>query len=216
MVQSFELERDERGLRIKGFDHAVAFVALDDTPQVRRFRHLLLHRYDLTLAHDWLMQLVNVEHDDVLRQALWHASLVHFYKCFSASADRVTLSPGKIYGTTCDKWGPRDAFDLYKRLRNRHVVHDENGFSQALAGAIVGPEGGPNVLQVAATVMTAQTADRESFINLGQLVMMAIEYVEGQVDEIGAALEAELNAAPRATVLARPEVTYTAPGVDDI
>lgn len=206
------ITRRDDGLHIEGYPDAVAFVQVGGR-KAKRLGHLALHGSDLKLALDFAQCLLNEEHDDVVETALWHAAIVHFCKCFGTSASRARLSPDKIFPSG----EARDAYAYLDRLRNRHLVHDENDYSQALTGAVIGPESrASNVQDVLALSIVGKTLEPGMAQNLINLVMLALRYVEEQVDQITTVIVAELEAEPRETLLRRPLVSFHVPTADEV
>ncbi|MCW2672713.1 MAG: hypothetical protein JWP14_1302 [Frankiales bacterium] len=211
-MESYGISRGDMGLHIDGFPDAVAFVEIHG-PKAKRLGHLALHLADLHLADSFAHRLLDDDHDDVLQTALWHAAIVHFCKCFGSSNGRGSLSSDKIFPSG----DPRDAYVYFDRLRDRHLVHDENDYSKALTGAVVGPSTQPyNVERVLALAVTGRTFERGVAQNLVNLIAIAVEYIEEQIESLSTLLTAELEAEGRDALLARSPVSLRVPTLDDV
>lgn len=134
-MEHYSCTRTEGGLHVEGFPDAVKLIKLDDH-KARRVADLLLHQHDLEFA-DACLEAINKAPVDppTIREALWRCAIVHFVKCFGSSAARFQLNREKIY-----KNEPPEAmqsFEYFKHLRDKHVVHDANSYSQSIPGAVL-------------------------------------------------------------------------------
>lgn len=206
------ITRRDDGLHIEGYPDAVAFVQVDG-PKAKRLGHLALHGSDLRLALSFTQSLLDERHDDLVATALWHAAIVHFCKCFGRSASRAQLSPDKVFPSG----DAREAYRYFDRLRDRHLVHDENDYSQAITGAVIGPEStAPNIQDVLALAISGRTFEPGVAQNLVNLAVLALRYVDDQIQQITRALAGELEAEGRENLLRRPPVSFRVPTTDDL
>ena len=134
-MESHPISQRESGLHIEGFPDAVKVLAIKG-PRAKRLSDLALHRADLDFAEECLDAInVTPEEPRVLREALWRSAILHFLKCFGDAGARFQLSAERILKGTPPEAAM--AFDYFKGLRNKHIVHDENSCSQSIPGAIL-------------------------------------------------------------------------------
>ena len=70
----------------------------------------------------------------LVRQGLWRSAVEHCMKCFSSSEARSKLNPKKVF-----KGDPEalEIHEYFRNLRNKHIAHDENAYSQCIPGAVL-------------------------------------------------------------------------------
>lgn len=170
--------------------------------KAKRLIDLELHRIDLIFVQNCIDELTHkFVQPSVVSEALWTAALVKFFKCFGVNAARFQLSPKTVFKTD----GP-DAlvsFDTLQTLRNKTMVHDENGFMEGRVGALVVPSGEIKVKDVVSLAFVGQTLDAENFSNFSLLVKCATNWVQGDLEKRRQSLITELNQETLATLLAR-------------
>jgi len=201
------------GWRIEGFPDAVKVAAIKG-PSALKLAHYVLHLQDLQFAHECVVTLRdNPPQAPIVREALWHSAIIHYVKCFGKNNSRSMLPRAKIY----DAGPSRVAFNYFHDLRNKHVAHDENAYSQALPGAIIAAEGKSyKIEKIVCTGFTAQTLVEANITNLCSLIEVALSWIEHQIDEICAELTKELEAEDYSALLSRPDMTYRAPTLDEL
>lgn len=214
-VEHLSLERTEQGFRLVGFPDAERLVRLDPGDE-KAMADLHLHRVDLDRTQRCLECLFEGPVEELVAEALWTTALVGFFKCFMHSASREKLVFEDVYAGQEDI--VRVVFDYLKALRNKHVVHDENAWNDALPGAVVNKEGvEPKIAQVVCTTIVGSHMEDGNLSNLKKLNELALAYTEARVDELGDQITARLEQLTHAELLAREEPpSYRVATADDI
>jgi hypothetical protein len=143
-------------------------------------------------------------------RALWQAALGSTMKCFQHSNSRSQmLDAAAIFGS--DTTLPlRATFDLLKKLRNKHVLHDENDWMQPIPLAIVAaPAHQPVVSDIDCMVM--EGTDTAHIGQLGMVVDAALAWVNQEMDSQVAVIRADLSARDYADLIALPPPTGNTP-----
>jgi hypothetical protein len=212
-MEHFPIRQTDSGLHIDGVPDAVKAIRLEG-PKARRLSHLFLHQADLNFVLDCLAEINNVE-NWTLKTALWHSAIVRFIKCFVSNGARSSrLIETKIY---TNKRGAREAFGFFKKLRDKHIVHDENSFSQCIpCAAINGGNKSYKVEKILALSVLGQSLDQATYQNLHALASDAITWVNKQIDELFNLLTTELEAESYSALIARDAVTLDGPSLGDI
>jgi hypothetical protein len=178
--------------------------------------NLALHRTDLSRAHECLVELQSnypVPEGTwmgTVARALFNAALGSTMKCFQHSDSRTEkLDATTIVGA--DTSDPvRAAFDLLKKLRNKHVLHDENDWMQAIPLAIVAQPGyAPVVSDIDCLVMEGN--DTAHIGQLAEVVDVALAWVNKKMDAQTEVIRADLSARSYAELNALPEPSGTVP-----
>ncbi|MGB1561947.1 MAG: hypothetical protein ACPHN2_10635 [Sinimarinibacterium flocculans] len=183
---------------------------------VQRLCDLGLHRDDLAFARECLDALTRLDTQaadvEVIRSALYRSAIVHLFKCFGKNASRSSLRSDEIY--TAEGQVALDVFAHFKIIRNKHLVHDENSYTQSHPGAIINPEShSQKVAAVICMNYAVDLIDQSSFNNLYSLVSTALEWVHKAYDDLERELRAELEARSRAELVALP--TLVIPKLSD-
>jgi hypothetical protein len=178
--------------------------------------NLSLHQTDLLRAHECLVELQSnypVPEGTwmgTVTRALFNAALGSTMKCFQHSESRTErLDATTIFGAdTTDT--VRTAFDLLKKLRNKHVLHDENDWMQAIPLAIVAQPGHePVVSDIDCLVMEGNDT-----AHVGQLALVvdaALAWVNKTIDAQTEVIRADLSARSYADLIALPPPSGTVP-----
>lgn len=200
--------------RIEGFPDGVKVITVDGA-MGRRLGHLALHRSDLEFVRLCLEAMERFPDQDVLRTALWNSAVVHYAKCFGDSNKRFQLQPPQVHKGCPSE--TRLAFEFFKSLRNKHIVHDENAYKQSAVGAIINAGNKPfKVEKVVALSLTFQVHSPENVRNLRLLTQRALDWVAAQFDECAELISAQLEKVPYTELAARPAIQTQGPGVDDM
>jgi hypothetical protein len=214
-MEHFSVSKKETGLHVDGFPDAVKLVRLDDK-KARRIADLALHKNDLDFAADCLAAINEAAVDPpVVRNALWSSAIVYYMKCFGDSAARFQLSAERIY-----KGEPPEAlqaFQFFRNLRNKHVVHDENSYTQSIPGAVLNKgDKTYKIEKILCFSARAVVLEQDNYSNLKLLINKAHAWVINEFDACCAMVTQELELVPYGELLARDSVEYRAPTVDDI
>ncbi len=213
-MEYISLTKTAEGFRIEGFPNAIKVVRVTG-PETRRLAGLVLHKAYLEFALGCIDAINQLPKASWLpRQALWRSAIVHFMKCFGESEARFSLAPGKVYqGRT----GASEVFDYFKNLRDRHFVHDENSYAQAIPGAVIDKPGmDRKIAKIVCLAVVGDTLNQEDYASLHLLITHAQEWVVLQFDQLAERLTAELEAMSHDELMAMESVTYRAPAVADI
>ena len=109
------------------------------------------------------------------------------------------------------------AFNYFKELRHKHIIHDENSYAQSIPGAILnGRDKTYKIEKIVCLSAIAETLGQENYNNLSLLIKTAKQWVIGEFDKICENLTQELEAKPYDELINRKAITYTAPGLDQI
>lgn len=189
-----------------------------DCAKARRLGQLALHRSDLQFADQCLEELRRIQglsepHSIVVR-ALWSTAVVNFAKCFRASESRFSLEASQVY-----KEEPEAlvAFQFFMDLRNKHIVHDENSYAQAIPVAVLnGPKEAHKVAKVVCSTVIAEVHSQQNLDILKRLVDRADAWLANQFDRLHDLLVTELEAESYEALLARENASYDAPVVGDM
>jgi len=213
-MEHFSITKTAQGFHIEGFPDAVKVLRLTG-PKSERLADLALHKADLDFALEYLAAINQVpEEPYVVRQALWQSAIVHFIKCFGQSESRFSLDPKSVYK------GDTGAFEPYKyfdSLRNKHLVHDENSYTQCLPGAVLNKKDMDHkIAKIVCLNVIGDTLAQENYSNLHLLATRAREWVVAQFDQLCEVLTSEFEQTPYDELFALDGITYTAPGADDV
>jgi hypothetical protein len=201
------------GIHLNGYPTAERVIRLTGK-RATRFAHLALHLHDLQFAGECLEQLRSETHfPDIAREALWRSAVVHYLKCFSDSAARFSLDSTIIF----DRGIPQQVHQYFRDLRNKHLVHDDNPYLQALPAGIIGRLGDtPKVQEVIVLSMRSDTLTPENLGNLDLLLNTAHHWVQVAFDKAQASARNELEQVDHAELLMREQANVRVPTVEDL
>ncbi len=180
-------------MEINNFPDAVKVVKLNCI-DAKRLSDLALHKDDLVFALECLDELNNIsESMKISKQALWKSAIVYFTKCFGNSASRFQINPEQIFKE--DKLG-LEVYKYFKSLRNKHIVHDENSYSQSISGAILNNGDKDFMIEkIVCLSVQSETLSQDNYNNLHLLITKTKAWVykefDSQCDIITTALEKE-------------------------
>ncbi len=110
-----------------------------------------------------------------------------------------------------------DAFEYFQHLRDKHVVHDENAYSQSLSAvALNARQAAFKVADVISMSITASTIDEQHIRSMLQLVNHTFGWVERKRDELHNMLGSRYESLSYDELLNLPNVTYTNPTASSI
>lgn len=163
-MEDLGFKQTKEEIQIAGFPDAVKVVQITGE-KAKRLADLTLHRTDLKFAVGYLEGINLVaEESEWLRTGLWHSAIVHFMKCFGSSKSRVSLNPKKVYkGTKV----ARKVFEYFGSLRDKHLVHDENSYTQCYPGTILNKKGCDHqIAKIICVAFVSVTLDQAGYSNL--------------------------------------------------
>ena len=213
-MEYFPITKTDAGFHIEGFPDAVKVIRIDG-PKSQRLAALSLHETDLAFAVGCL-EMINQVPDErpLLRQMLWRAAIFHYIKCFGKNRSRSPLSAKTIYKK--DAQG-LSTFNYFKALRNKHVAHDDNPYSQSLPGAILNRRDKEyKIVKVVCLSVTADTLNQDNYSNLTLLIKTTKAWVASEFVNICQVVTDELETKPYDELYGREEITYRPPTVDQM
>jgi hypothetical protein len=178
-------------------------------------RALALHEVDLRFCKSCLEELrkLNYEIESERAEAFWISCITRFYKCFGGSKARSRLSVKKIFGTS----ESTEAFEFFRALRNKHIVHDENPFSDAHVVVAVHQSGdGENAVNVFASPIHLFLIGDAEIERVRRLVDITLDWVTDKHKRLEEMLTAEYRQWPREKLLALPDLIITSPDMGQV
>ena len=213
-MEYFAITKRPEGFHIEGFPDSVKVIRIKG-PEARKLADLALHKADLNFALECLDQINGMpEIGHVLRQALWRSAVVHFMKCFGDSKSRVRLVPRNVY-----KGDPEamEVFRYFKSMRDKHLIHDENSYTQCLRGAVINKKDMDHkIAKIVCLSVIGDTLGQANYSNLHLLISRAREWIVPRFDTICNALSAELESNSYEALVAQQGITYSPPGPEEI
>lgn len=203
------------GVRIEGFPEAVTAIRLEG-PKAKRLFDLLLHRLDLLLAMDCLQGINKIDAGErsLMREGLWRSAVVHTMKCYAGHDSRFSLHENHVLKGDSDG---KEVFAYFQRLRNNHLIHDTNAYSQAIPCAILNKETADHrIAKIACLGVSCVTLDQVGFSNLDLLIKRSIEWVEQQIDSLCEHLTSDLESLSYDELSKRASATFSIPTIDEI
>jgi len=221
-MEYFEITPTNGEWHIEGFPDAAKVFRLEGQ-QAKRLADLALHQNDLNFALECL-EGVNLiakqfhgkeEQLHGLRQGLWYSAIVHCMKCFGDHESRFSLNPKQVFkGNTVDAMEP---FEYFKNLRNKHLVHDENSYTQSLPGAILNKKGcDSKIARIVCLSVIGNTLDQNAYTGLHRVITVALERVNQQFEDLCSLVTSELESVPYDELLSREAIVYSAPKTEEI
>jgi hypothetical protein len=209
--QGFELEAG--GLRITGYPSAERAIRLTGH-EARRLSDLALHTQDLHFAGECLIHLrLAKDLPDLVREALWRSSIVHYMKCFGKSASRFSLDHRKFL----DSGLPRQVHRYFHELRDKHVVHDDNSYLQSIPVAIVSPLGqSPKIQDVVSLTVIAHTLTDADLGNLDMLIGAASRWVDSEFERLQSMIRHATESLDHAELLIREQASFRVSTIEDL
>jgi hypothetical protein len=176
MTTSLHITKMDDKLHIEGYPNAIALKRIDG-PVERQLQDITLHANDLSFCSEACahMRGLDREKQRFLLKALFVASIARYFKCFGDSESRAQLSPKKVLK---NHPGAEKVFDYFLDLRRKHILHDENAYSQALIGIVLNPkDASAKIADVVSTAVTVLTLDDEHLQQFSNLVAVSLDWV---------------------------------------
>jgi len=215
MTEFLNISKMDDKLHIERYPNAIALKRIDG-PIERQLQDITLHANDLSFCSEACAQIRDLDRDKhrFLLKALFIASIARYFKCFGDSESRAQLSPGKVLK---NHPGAEKVFEYFLDLRRKHIIHDENAYSQALIGIVLNPKDAPakiaDVVSTAVTVLTLDDAHLQQFSNL---VAVSHEWVSAKRDELHRILAQKYERMRFEDLLALDDVKYTVPSTSQV
>ena len=213
-MEHLEIDRTDSGFHSSGFLDANRVIKLSGH-KARRLSELASHRNDLQIALASLEGINVVPPDNsLLRQSLWRSAIQHWVKCFSDSSARSRLDEKKVFkGNSV----ALELYDYFKKLRNKHIAHDENPYMQCIPGAALNrPDAKNKIAGIQCLIGVAETLDQGNCNNLQKMVLDTLSHIAARFNSLCDDLAVELEARPYEELAAMDDVTYSKPELEDI
>lgn len=213
-MESYNLNFVDGSIRVEGFSDGHKLVSFD-MPEKKRLADLSLHHNDLLFSKTCIELINQVAGEPAaLRESLWASAIVSFFKCFG-NGERFLLDAKKIYKS--DPPEAIEVFKFFKSLRNKHIVHDENSYSQAFVGAILNPVGNDKkVHRVISCQATSVTLEQDSWSNFYLLVTKALAWVVCEFDALAERMTSKLELKDYEALLSGGQLSFTVPMASDV
>lgn len=217
-MKSFHLEPVGGRIRVCEYPNADHILILPDDPLVKQHKDMTLHMMDLLDAKACL-ELLAINNPDAVNRALVQNAIIVFYKCFGHNEFRNhSLSCDKVLAAYPAE--AKEAFDFYKTLRNKFVVHDGSRYANATTGVILDSSKERPMLDVVTAAWVADNytsenglAAMETFYNLA---VAAIAWVEAKIDELGVLLKKQYGDKPMSDFDGLPPLQVEVPTQDEL
>ena len=139
-MRQHRVELVDDKFHIDGFPGAVKLIAI--SPLVKylpeQLADMVLHHADLRFANECLEAMSSpAGTSPLVAEALWRSAVIHYCKCFGEHGSSRARLP---YSKYLPVGLPREIHKYFMDLRNKHLVHDVNAWTQATPMAVVGPK----------------------------------------------------------------------------
>lgn len=105
----------------------------------------------------------------------------------------------------------------FQGLRNKHVVHDENSYTQVQTVLVLNPKDDQkHVADILSIVFNADTANAEHIRSFSPLISTAFSWVENQHNSLIAQLVTSYEGKVYSELEALPEPTLTVPTSNEV
>jgi hypothetical protein len=195
-------------------DQKVIFKRVD-SHLVKQYQAIVLHEMDLQFCQSCLRELNSLDYNKQSEraEAYWISCIARFFKCFGESKARSKLSASKIFKTNAES---TTDYEYFRALRNKHVVHDENPFSDVLvAVAINASEQETSFVEIFATPIHFFTI-KSDLDRLENLVKKALDWITERRTQLEENLNVTYAQWTRTSLLALPDLTTTMPNRNDV
>jgi hypothetical protein len=199
---------------IEGYADAVHLGTPRESKYATVLKSIALHHTDLEFCERTLQYCAPLVSDpspeaSLLLKMLWTATLALYFKCFGTGVRQalgVSILPAEAH----------DAHQHFKDLRDKHLIHDVNAFSQAQIGVVVNPPHFPKKVAdiISNTVEIVPSAD--DIQRMYNLVSAALIYVGNHRGVLHAIIAMEHEALTHDELMALSKVTFTTPGRDAV
>jgi hypothetical protein len=210
---SIDIIRGPKGFEIHGIPDAKHLVQLSDR-RAQRAAHLFLHLADLDFADQCLAEIPKQQEGSIVQQALWRDAIVRYFKCFGSSKARSSLSESKVLKGDAVGLG---IFKEFKSLRDKHLVHDENPYTQCIpAAALNDGTKSYKVEKVVTLGVIGDTLTSEGWSNLKLLIAKARQWADAEYHRLCDEISDELEQVPYEELIKLPSPLYSKPKDGDV
>jgi len=210
MVKPLQFIVTDGQIHIDDYPDAIALKRVD-TPIARQLQAITLHQFDLSFCREALAEIARLDRTKnvLIVEGLWVSVIARYFKCFGSNQSRSQLSAKKILKSHP---GAEAVFSYYQDLRDKHIIHDENPFTQAFTGvAVNGTEAQYKVADVISLAFNAFTVDDTHLVQLTQLVDVTLAWINRKRDELHDMLGREYEKWSHQDLLTLPDIQFIAP-----
>jgi hypothetical protein len=217
-MRRFQITLVDGKFYVGGFPDAAKVIAVSPLVKYlpRQYSDMVLHHSDLKFAQECLATLGTPPATvPLVVDALWQCAVIHYCKCFGQQGETRAKLP---YSQFLPAGLPREIHKHFMALRNKHLIHDENAWTQATPMAIVAAKGKRRKIEeVVCTNISAITRETINIDNLNSLIAQALLWVESRIDDLCEEIKAELERHPYEMLLTQPEPEqYYAARAEDV
>lgn len=201
-----------KSIRIEGFTNAAKVVELDGA-EAKWLADHALHRSDLEFAQGCLDRLAAAPDDPPLvQEAVWRSAITAFLKCFDGTGVRTPIDATALFSNVP---AATAAFNHIRNLRRKHIVHDENPWTQCHTVAILNrKDAAKKIADIKCLLFHGST--RENMPNLSNLIQMTRSWLDSEFDHRHAILLMKLESEQYEALASLPEPKYTAPTAAEV
>jgi len=169
-------------IHIEGFPDAIAVVSPTDMlPENAQLRQLALHRHDLIDARH-ILQLIDEAENISSKLFLWESAVVKVTKCFKGANSRKPLDRKKFLS---GKPGALDTLRYFESMRDKTIVHDDNGYNHCDIGLVINGDGKSySIEKIVTPSFVAIAMGQENSANLSLLIQDSLAWIQGEYDQL--------------------------------
>ncbi len=201
-MDKIQFNLDSSGIfHIEGFSNSVAVLSpTDNIRQNTELRHLALHHHDLTDAKQ-ILQLINETENISIKLFLFESAVVKVIKCFQHSESRSPLKKKFL----AKKQGASNVLKYFESMRNKTIVHDENGYNHCDIGLVINDGTKPySIEKIVTPSFTAIALNQENYANLNQIIEDSLEWIKENYDKLASVITDHYEKLGRETLLKYP------------
>lgn len=203
----------DKKLEINGYPDAVAVVEIEHE-KTHYLKSLSLHKADLSIALTALEYFEQHNEEKNLSEIIWYTAVARYFKCFKKSKSRQKLSYEFLFKNEPDAI---PVFKYFEALRDKHLLHDENAYSQCHIGAIINrPDHPYKIGDIVSFTLNMETCDEQHFASFHKLVLFTYNWVLNECESIHYEISRSLEAKPYQSLINMKHLTFTAPSTEDI
>ena len=185
------MENTHGSYSIEDYPEAVRIIKINNI-MARRLGDLLLHHHDVLFSLECLDKIKDISDDNnMLNTVLWESAIIHFIKCFGDNKSRFQLSFEKINNKNNND---KKIFEYFKNLRNKHIIHDENAYSQYFIGAVINkPENINKIGEIVMSTLDIDSLSTENIQNLNSLIVKVEKWLTEESGKIIGLIKKDLD-----------------------
>lgn len=183
------------------------------TKKAKQLSAYALHMYDLKfslrMARQW--KFYRESKDDDLADAAFLSCVSKLMSCFQTNKSRSSLNYKHIFKNEAKLL---DAFSYYNNIRNKHLIHDENGFFQAKTVVLL--DGNSIPLDVQALVHHQLPRPDAQFVELIETIEHVIGHIQSKMKELSEELLMSVELMPSYARMALPFPMFEIIGREEV